>query len=334
MAPYRSQCLLGGNMFFNSSFKSFSFLSWVLLTPVTAALAYPVTDQVVATGGESIKVYPDHQTPGVYWYIPQSIEPWRKDNRYRSSLYRTANTLSFIFRGQASVDDALLERVSKALKTSRAHLAPIAYDYSKDLVCQNVWAGDTDLKWVFPKMIGNYLEIVPISLRTSSPSLVEELGFHLAEGGGLGCTVSVGFKAVTTGYKLMMYANMNTVYTRFEIAAHAEYFWWEADLRAMIESLFREKVVEIKTLEDVSIPQSELDKKVVVAMDEIIKRVTDMMFTPALKLPDGPMEGRGKPFSLRADYRRSAQNDTYRTVLDSQRIQVKDTQLNIRMAIE
>jgi hypothetical protein len=214
----------------------------------TLSYSYPLIDQIVPVGGEPIKVYPDHQTPGVYWYIPQSIEPWKRNNLYRSAYYQSATDLIFVFRGQASVDDEMLIRVAKALGTSMDNLTPVAYDYSKDFQCQNVYGDDPGLKWIFPKMIGNYMEIVPVSIRATSPNLIAGLSVLLNSEQGLACQVEVGFKGVSTAYKLAFHAHLSQVYSRFEAAAHGEFLWFESDIHTLIESLIREKAIEIVLL--------------------------------------------------------------------------------------
>jgi hypothetical protein len=220
-----------------------------------AAFAYPKIDEIVPSADQPIKVYRDADRPDMYWYIPQSIEPWSRDGLYKSVLYQNDNTLTFIFRGQASVDQDMLEKVARANGTTVDHFAPIAYDYSRSMVCQNVWASDPNVQWVFPQMIGNYLEVVPVSLRAKSPELVNEIG-SLIQGGGLACTVSVGFKAQNMAYKVKVWADMDQIYDRFEADAHAEAFWWEVDIHTMIEHLYRDHVINIKADEDASIPQT------------------------------------------------------------------------------
>jgi hypothetical protein len=230
------------------------------------------------------------------------------------------------------VDDEMLIRVAKALGTSMDNLTPVAYDYSKDFQCQNVYGDDPGLKWIFPKMIGNYMEIVPVSIRATSPNLIAGLSVLLNSEQGLACQVEVGFKGVSTAYKLAFHAHLSQVYSRFEAAAHGEFLWFESDIHTLIESLIREKAIEIVLLEDTSIEQTDLDKKTHAAMDEIVKHITTEMFTPATKLPDGPMEGRGKAFSLRADYRRSTHKNDYSAILDSRKVQVKTTQISLRLS--
>lgn len=299
----------------------------------TSALAYPVIDQAVPVGGNPIAVYRDYQNPKVYWYIPQSIEPWKRDNRFRSSLFDEGGTLSFVFRGQASVEDAMLDDVARSLGTSKNNLMPIAYDESGNLVCQNFFVDEDKVAWVFPKAIGNYLEVVPVSIRTRNPAVIDELRYHLSQGGGLACTVEVKFKGVSTAYRLKVVANFNKVYERFEAAAHAEGLFWEVDLRTMLERFRQERLIEISSLEDVSMPQTEFDKKIQAATDEILKAITTAMFTPALKLPQGDIAGRGKAWSLRADYRRSEESNRVELTLNSSKVQQKSSQIGLRLSV-
>jgi|GEM_PF-2664340 len=312
--------------------KSLLFATALLLA--AQSYAYPVIDEAVPVGGQPISVYRDYNNPNVYWYIPQSIEPWKRDNKYRSSFFSDSRTLSFVFRGQASVEDSMLDDVAKALGTKRANLMPIAYDTSSNFICQDFFMEQDHVTWKFPSMIGNYLEVVPVSIRTENPAVIDELKYHLTGGGGLACTVEVTFKAVSTAYKLHVEANYNKVYERFEAAAHAEGFWWEVDLHTMLEKLVQDHVITITSLEDSSLPQSELDKKIQAATDEILKQITTAMFAPALKLPSGNLENRGKPWSLRADYQRSEENNHVSFNLDSSKVQSKQSQISLRLAVD
>lgn len=306
----------------------------VSIALLTQTHAYPLIDQAVATGGEPIRVYRDHADTKVFWYIPQSIEPWQRDGTYRSSFYRDENALSFVFRGQASVEERMLKRVAAALNISVSQLTPIAYDYSRNFICQNFYMQEDAVAWLFPTMIGNYLEVVPVSLRTRNKLIFDELEYHLTRGGGLGCTVEVGFKALYSKYNLKLEADFNKVYKRFEAGAHAEGLWWEVDLHTMIESLRRDHVIKITSLEDTAEDPSEFDKKIQAAMDEVMKHIVTSMFTPALKLPQGELAGRGKAWSLRTDYVESRENSNYQATLDSRRVTVKNSQISLRMALE
>ena len=122
------------------------------------------------------QVYPDRDEPNKYWYIPVSVEPWTRNNQFKSQLYVSPDKskLTFIFRGQASVDDDTLTNVAKALGVPKANLSPVAYDSTQNLVCQNVFVGEK-VQWVWPPKIGGYLEVVPISMRTTDPNMVDEL---------------------------------------------------------------------------------------------------------------------------------------------------------------
>jgi hypothetical protein len=140
------------------------------------AFGLPLIDKIANTGGAAVKVYPDRDEPNKYWYIPVSVEPWTRNNQFKSQLYVSPDKskLTFIFRGQASVDDDTLTNVAKALGVPKANLSPVAYDSTQNLVCQNVFVGEK-VQWVWPPKIGGYLEVVPISMRTTDPNMVDEL---------------------------------------------------------------------------------------------------------------------------------------------------------------
>lgn len=297
------------------------------------AQAYPVIDEAVPVGGHPIAVFRDEKNPKVFWYIPQSIEPWKRDNQHQSSLFHQGSTLSFIFRGQASVEDSMLIDVAKAIGTKPDNLMPITYDSSSNLVCQDIFVEEDRVSWKFPSMIGNYLEVVPVSIRTDNRAVVDELKYHLTHG-GLACTVEVKFKGVTTGYRLKVVADFNKVYERFEAAAHAEGLWWEVDIHTMLERLRQERIITITSLEDETITQTELDKKIHAAADELLKAITTSMFNPALKLPQGNIANRGKAFSFRADYQRSQENNHVEFTLESNKVQLKSSQISLRLAVD
>lgn len=308
-------------------------LMMIIMMFTASAVAYPVIDQIVPTGGQAIKVYPDHQTQGVYWYMPQSIEPWSKDDHFKSQLtYKKDQYLTFIFRGQASVEESILKKVAKALNTPISNLTPIAYDSSENLVCQNIYANE-NLTWLFPSKIGNYLEVVPVSIRTTDPNLMEEVN-DLVSGNGLACTVDVTFKAVSTGYHLKMTGDMNEVYSRFEMSAHAEGIWWEVDLHTVLQDLYAKGIIQFEKYEDPDFAQTPLDKQIAASWDEVTKKVIEKMFAPAPKLPEGNTVGRGKAWSLRVDYQKSEVNKNYTVILNSRFVNKKTSQIGLRLALE
>lgn len=311
------------------------FIFAALLLGARMSYAVPLIDRIVPTGGEPVKVYPDDRQEGLYWYIPTSIEPWKtSDRNYQNKpYYREGRSFNFAFKGQASVDRQVLQRVAKALRTDISRLSAIAYDKSENMICQNVFVEES-ISWLFPSRIGNYLEVVPVTIRSTDSRIVDELYHMVTAGGGLACTVDVWFKAAATGYMLKLTANMNTVYERFEAGAHAEYFWWEVDIHTMIQKLVREGVIRLEKIEDVDAPKTPLDAQIQASYNEIVKLVTAMLFKPVLKLPEGALPDRGKPFSLRVDYQRSEEQQRYTVELDSRNISNKQTQISLRIATD
>jgi hypothetical protein len=310
-------------------FSVFSLLLFQSIAP--SALAYPDLNQPAGTSGLPIKVYRDHDVTSLYWYIPVSVEPWTRNNLYRSALYKDDRGLSFVFRGQPSVDMETLTSVAKGLGIPLANLTPIAYEESKDLVCQNIYAGDPNVTWLFPKSIGNYLEVVPVSLRVKGADLATEVNYLITHG-GLACTVTVTFKAYSMAYKAHLIADLNEVYHRFEAALHGEYFIFEVDVHTLIQSMIHDGTIKLTLDEDPGIPQTTLDQKMNAAFEDVEKRIVAKLFEPSLKIPDGPMAGRGKPFSLRVDYRSSTENSHYELDLESTKIQIKQSQIGLRIA--
>ncbi len=310
-----------------------SLLAMSLLTVGTTAGAYPLVDEIVPAGGLPIKIYKDHAVPGVYHYIPQSVEPWSLNNDFKSELvYKPGKVLTFVFRGQASVDPTILKKAAKALGTTTDNLAPIAYEKSSNLTCQNVYVGE-DLTWLFPDKIGNYLEVVPVTIRTKDPDLMEEV-YELVSGNGLACVVDVTFKAVSTGYHLTLRANMNEVYERFEAAFHAEYLVFELDIHTIIQKLVQDGVIKLEKFEDSEFAQTPLDAQIAASYAEITRRVIEMMFTPAPKLPAGGVPAASRPFSLRMDYQKSELHKNYVADLSSKFVSTKTTQIGLRIARE
>ncbi len=313
-----------------------------LLTPImlitalagaNSAVALPMVDKPVETGSMPVKLFPDHEKKDVYWYIPISVDPWDRDSSYKSSLYRSANALSVVYRGQPRVEEKMMKKIAKDLGVPVSKLVPISYEETKDLVCQNFYANDPQTQWLFPSKIGSYLEVVPMSLRTTNPEYINEIEYHL-ENGGLACTVSVAFKGVSTAYKLKFEANMNEVFRRFEANAHAQGFFWEVDIHTLIQKLHREKIIKIESYQDDTIPDSEFKAQLKAAWDEVVRQITANLFKRQLQLPTGSIEGRGKPWSLRTDYKYSEENNRYVAILESSAATLKKSQISIRMAVE
>jgi len=310
-----------------------SLLAFFLLAGgVLLAYGLPLIDKIANTGAEPVKIYPDKDSPNKYWYIPVSVEPWTRDNKFRSQLYVAPDksVLTFVFRGQASVADDTLTNVAKALGVPKANLSPIAYDSTQNLVCQNLYADK--VSWQWPSKMGGYLEVVPISIRTTDPTLVNELNTFIT-GGGLACSVDLQFRAVYTAYDFMMTADLDSVYTRFQAAAHAEGAWWEVDINVLLEKLEKEGIIKFEKYEDPNAPKTPLDDMAKAAVDDILKRIVAEMFTPALKLPTGDIVGRGRPWSLRLDYRKSEEHKHYKVHLKSEQVTVKSSTIGIRMAL-
>ena len=155
----------------------------------------------------------------------------------------------------------------------------------------------------------------------------------LITGGGLGCTVDLQFRAVYTAYAFTMTADFDSAYDKFQAAAHAEGFWWEVDLNTMIEKLEKDGVIKFEKLEDASAPKTPLDDMVKAAVDDIIRRVVGEMFAPALKLPTGDIAGRGKPWSLRIDYKHSEEHKHYKVTVKAEQVSLKTSTIGIRMAL-
>jgi hypothetical protein len=305
---------------------------FVILNQSTA-LAYPAIDQPVSTGGLPVAVYRDFSRSDIYWYLPTSIEPWTRDSRYRSSLYDQDGVLSFIFRGQASVDERTLGELATFLHVPPSGLIAVPYEDSKNFVCQNIFIESDHVSWTFPKMIGNFQEVLPISIRTKNPKIIGELRSHL-KSGGLACTVEVSFKAISSAYRLEVHANLNRIYDGFRAAGHVSGFWWSADLSAALEKLKEDHAIEISSLEDSSLTPSELDTQIKAAMDDLLKTITTALFTPALKLPEGDVNGRGSAWRLRGDYRHTTENQDMRLFLDANKTQFRNTQISVRLAID
>jgi len=304
-----------------------------VLAGASSAMAYPLLDVAVPSGGLPIKIYKDHAVPGVYYYIPQSIEPWSINDDYKSQVvYKKGKSITFVFRGQASVDADMLKQAAKAIGTKVDNLLPIAYDSSENLTCQNVYAAD-ELTWAFPSKIGNYLEVVPVTLRSTNPNVVDEIN-ELVTGGGLACIVDVTFKAVTTGYHVTMKADMNEVYTRFEAGFSASYMFFEVDLHTVIQKLIQDGVITIEKYEDPEYANTPLDQQVAASFDQIEQKVIELMFTPAPKLPAGGIPAASRPFSLRVDYQKSEMHKHYEADLDGKYVSKKTSSIGLRLATQ
>ena len=309
------------------------FLLFVVLTQTRLAEAYPSIEQPIASHGLPVTVYRDFSHNDIYWYIPASIEPWTRDARYRSSLYDQDGVLSFIFRGQASVDERVLNELAASLHVSPANLVAVPYEDSKNLVCQNIFMDSDHVSWTLPKMIGNFQEVLPISIRTKNPKILNELRSHL-RGRGLACTVEVSFKVVAPSYRFEVHADLNRIYDILRAAGHISGIWWTVDLSATLEKLREDHLIEISSLEDASITQTEFDGKLKSAMDDFLKTITTALFTPALKLPEGDISGRGSAWRLRGDFHHTAENQDMHVLLEAHRVQNRNTQISVRLALE
>lgn len=306
-------------------------LSILLIT--CQGIAYPLIDRATKTGELKVQVFPDNFVGGLYWYVPTSIEPVVFNESPMSELYQTRDELLFMFRGQASVDEATLTTLSRNLGVPRSNLKPIFYNSNKISACAMDLFDEKDIKWMAPKQMGNYMEILPFGVRTRNKEMIPLLADYF-NGKGLACVYEYEFSAAYTAYKVNVILDLNRIYTRFQSHAHAEGFWWEADIKVLLEKLQREGYLTIRQYQDPTSPNTTLDDQVRAAFDDILKKVVTMIFTPAVKLQDGEMVGRGRPWSLRADYRKQEEYNHFTFDLESQAVQKKSSAISVRLGLQ
>lgn len=294
---------------------------------------YPLIDRATKTGELKLQVFPDNLVGGLYWYVPTSIEPIVNNGSPMSELYQTKDELLFMFRGQASVDESILSTLANNLGVPRSNLKPIFYNSNKLSACAMDLFDEGDIKWMAPKQMGNYMEILPFGVRTRNKEMIPILSNYF-NGKGLGCVYDYEFSAAYTAYKVKVVMNLNRIYTRFQSHAHAEGFWWESDIKLLLEKLQREGYLTIEQYQDPTSPDTKLDEQIRAAFDDILKKVVTMIFTPAVKLQDGEMVGRGKPWSLRSDYRQQTENNQFTFNLESQSVQKKSSAISVRLGLQ
>lgn len=294
---------------------------------------YPLIDRATKTGELKLQVFPDNLVGGLYWYVPTSIEPIVNHGNPMSELYQTRDELLFMFRGQASVDESILSNLAHNLGVPRSNLKPIFYHSNKLSACAMELFDEADIKWMAPKQMGNYMEILPFGVRTRNKQMIPLLS-HYFNGKGLGCVYDYEFSAAYTAYKVKVTMNLNRIYTRFQSHAHAEGFWWESDIKLLLEKLQREGSLTIEPYQDPTSPKTPLDEQIQASFDDIVKKVVSMIFTSALKLQDGEIGGRGKPWSLRSDYRQQVENNQFIFNLESQSVQKKSSTISVRLGLQ
>lgn len=311
--------------------KKYIIASFLLIT--AQVFAYPLIDRATKTGNLKIQVFPDNLVGGLYWYVPTSIEPVVDNGSPMSELQVSANELMFMFRGQASVDEGLLNELAKNLGVPRTNLKPIFYNSNKISACVTDMFDPEEVKWMVPKQMGNYMEILPFGARTKNKELIPVLQDYFT-GKGLGCVYEYEFSAAYTAYKVHVELDLNRIYSRFQSEAHAEGLWWEVDLKLFMERMLREGYMKITQYQDPTSPDTKLDEQIRAAFDDVIKRVVNMVFTPALKIHDENMVGRGRPWSLRMDYRHQEENNHFVFDLESQAVQKKASTIGVRLGLK
>jgi hypothetical protein len=308
-------------------------LSIISFFIVGQSFAYPLIDRATKTGELKIQVFPDNLVGGLFWYVPTSIEPVVDNGVPMSELYQSRDELLFMFPGQASVDESILSALAQNLGVPRSNLKPIFYNSNKMAVCATDLFDESDVKWMAPERMGNYMEILPFGLRTRNKELIPLFANYFS-GKGLGCIYEYEFSAAYTAYKVHVELDLNRIYTRFQSQSHAEGLWWEADIKLLLERLRREGYLRVTQYQDPTASETKLDEQVRAAFDDIIKKVVTMIFTPAVKLQDGEMAGRGKPWSLRMDYRQQAENNHFAFDLESQSVQKKVSTIGVRLGLK
>lgn len=299
----------------------------------TQANAYPLLDKGTKTGDKKLQVFPDNFVDGLFWYVPTSVEPLVENGVPVSELHIGANELMFMFRGQASVSENLLGEVAKNLGVPRSNLKPIFYDENKMTACATSLFDADEVKWMVPQQLGNFMEIVPFGARTRNKELIPVLDEYF-RGQGLACLYEYKFSGAYTAFKVHVELDLNRIYTRFQSEAHAEGIWWEVDLKAFMERLEREGYLKITQYQDTSVPDAKLDEKIRASFDDVMAKVISMVFTPTLRLHDEDIVGRGRPWSLRMDYRSQVENNHFVFDLESQGVQKRTSTIAIRLGLK
>jgi hypothetical protein len=297
-------------------------------------MAYPLIDKATKTGDNKLQVFPDNFVGGLYWYVPTSVEPLVENGKPMSELYVGSNELMFMFRGQASVSEELLNEVAQSLGVPRSNLKPIFYDENKMTACSTSMFEPNEVKWMVPQQLGNFMEIVPFGARTRNKELIPVLAEYF-NGTGLACLYEYKFSGAYTAFKVHVELDLNRIYTRIQNEAHAEGLWWEVDLKSFMERLKREGLLTITQYQDsTTTSPTVIDEKIKASFDDVLTKVITMIFTPATKLHDEDMVGRGKPWSLRSDYRRQEENNHFVFDLESQAVQKRTSQIAIRLGLK
>lgn len=308
------------------------YLTMFLLIVSIQANAYPLVDRATKTGNLKIQVFPDNLIGGLYWYVPTSVEPVLENGNPMSELYVNDSELMFMFRGQASVDENILNELANNLNVPRSNIKPIFYNTNKISACATDMFDADEVKWMVPKQMGNYMEILPFGARSKNKDIIPILADYF-RGRGLGCVYEYEFSAAYTAYKVHVELDLNRIYTRFQEEAHAEGLWWEVDVKAFMERMQREGYMKITQYQDPTSPDTKLDEQIRAAFDDVLKKVVSIVFTPALKIHDENIVGRGRPWSLRVDYRRQEENNHFNFDLESQSVQKKTSTIGVRLGI-
>ena len=69
-------------------------------------------------------------------------------------------------------------------------------------------------------------------------------------------------------------------------------------------------------------------------MDQVTQEIIKQLFVAQTKLPNEPMAARERAFGVNAEYRRSAEKSSYTTILQAEKVQVRESQVSVRMALE
>jgi hypothetical protein len=299
----------------------------------TQANAYPLADRPANVGNIDIQVFPDNLVGGLYWYVPTSVEPLMKNGVPQSWLDATEDELVFMFRGIPSVDENTLNDLAKNLGIQRSNLKPIFYNSNKISACASDLYDPTEVKWMIPKQMGNFMEILSIGARTKDKLLIQSLNRHFS-GTGLSCVYEYDFSAAYTAYKVHVEIDLNRIYSRIQNEAHAEGMWWEVDLKSFMERMQREGHLTIVQYQDSTSPDTKLDDQIRASFDDVLTKVIGMIFTPAIKIHDEDMVGRGRPWSLRQDYRSQAEYNHFTFDLESQAVQKKASTISVRLGLK
>ena len=143
-------------------------------------------------------------------------------------------------------------------------------------------------------------------------------------------------KEASIAHPLEYDINLNDVFSKLQANLHGDVFIFEADINSALKDYARAGIINVKSFEDnttapKAVSVDDPKKSVQSMFNGVFNLVKDQIFVRKTILPDTALAGRGKAFSLRADYQHGSEKLSFKGTLQQGEASLQSSSMQIRV---